>query len=138
MIHHRATEFTENTEEDEGRLTRAAIGAAIEVHRNLGAGLLESIYEAALFRELGLRGLTAQRQVKVPIEYKGMSLGTGVRLDLLVSGRLVVEVKAVDRLAGIHRAQMLTYLKLTGFRLGLLINFNVELLRSGVRRIING
>jgi GxxExxY protein len=138
MTHHRATEFTENTEEDEGRLTRAVIGAAIEVHRNLGAGLLESIYEAALIRELGLRGLTAQRQVKVPIEYKGMSLGTGVRLDLLVSGRLVVEVKAVDRLAGIHRAQMLTYLKLTGFRLGLLINFNVELLRSGVRRIING
>jgi GxxExxY protein len=138
MIYHRGTEFTEDTEEDGRRLTRAVIGAAIEVHRNLGPGLLESIYEAALLRELGLRGLRTQRQVKVPIEYKGISLGTGVRLDLLVSGRLVVEVMAVERLVGIHRAQLLTYLKLTGFRLGLLINFNVELLRSGVRRIING
>jgi GxxExxY protein len=138
MIHHRGTEITEDTDENGSRLTRAVIGAAIEVHRHLGPGLLESIYEQALFRELGLRGLQARRQVRVPIEYKGMTLGTGLRVDLLVSDRLIVEVKAVDGLVGLHRAQLLTYLKLTGFHIGLIINFNVELLQSGIRRIIYG
>ncbi len=138
MIHHRGTEGTEDTEESDRGLTHAAIGAAIEVHRHLGPGLLESVYESGLCRELWLRGLEVERQVNLPIDYKGMRLASGLRLDLLVNRRLIIEVKAVERLDSIHRAQLLTYLKLTQHRLGLLINFNVELLRSGIRRIVNG
>jgi len=114
------------------------IGAAIEVHRHLGPGLLESVYESALSRELWLNGLEVERQVSLPIDYKGARLPSGLRLDLLVNRRLIIEVKAVERLDPIHRAQLLTYLKLTRHRLGLLINFNVQVLRSGIRRIING
>ena len=114
------------------------VGAAIEVHKYLGAGLLESVYEAALYRELGLRGVAAERQVHVPLEYKGLPLNLSVRLDLLVERILIVEVKSVDRLLPIHRAQVLTYLRLTTRPVGLLINFNVDLLRNGVRRLLNG
>jgi GxxExxY protein len=138
MTYHRGTESTEDTEKSDRGLTHAAIGAAIEVHRHLGPGLLESVYESALCRELWLSGLEVERQVNLPIDYKGTRLPSGLRLDLLVNRRLVIEVKAVDRLDPIHRAQLLTYLKLTQHRLGLLINFNVQVLRSGIRRIING
>jgi GxxExxY protein len=138
MVHHRGTEGTEDAEEDSKGDTRLVIGAAIEVHRHLGPGLLESVYETALHRELSLRGLAVRRQVRLPIAYKGLQLGGALRLDLVVSERVLVEVKAVEVLAPIHRAQLLTYLKLSGLRLGLLINFNVSLLRSGIRRIING
>lgn len=137
MIHHRGTESTEGAEEAESGLTHAVIGAAIEVHRHLRPGLLESIYECALHREMQLRGLAAERQVALPIQYKGLRLDARLKLDLVVEGRLIVEVKAVDQLAPIHRAQLLTYLKLSRLGLGLLINFNVETLRSGIRRIIN-
>jgi len=99
---------------------------------------LESVYEAALYRELGFRGIAAERQVHVPLEYKGVPLGQRVRLDLLIERVLIVEVKSVDRLLPIHRAQVLTYLKLTSRPVALLINFNVELLRNGVRRVLNG
>jgi GxxExxY protein len=129
---------TEATEGDDRDLTRLIIGGAIEVHRVLGPGLLESVYEYALAYELGLRGLLVERQVLVPVDYKGLQLKTGIRLDMRVASRVVVEIKAVECLHQIHRAQVLTYLKLTGLRTGLLFNFNVEFLRSGVRRIANG
>ena len=123
---------------DLSELSGAVIGAAIEVHRVLGPGLLESAYELALERELGLRKVPVQRQVAVPLEYKGLELGDGFRLDLLVDDALVVEVKAVDRLQPIHDTQLLTYLKLANKRLGLLINFNERTLKEGVKRVANG
>jgi GxxExxY protein len=119
-------------------LSHAIVGAAIEVHKHLGPGLLESVYEAALSRELGLPGPRTDRQVLVPLRYKGLPLELNARLDLLVERMVVVEVKAVDRLLPIHRAQLLTYLRLTCHSVGLLINFNVGLLRSGIRRVLNG
>ena len=114
------------------------IGAAIEVHRLLGPGLLESAYELALERELVLRGMRVQRQKAVSLEYKGIALGDGFRIDLLVQEQLIVEIKAVERLLAIHEAQLLTYLKLTDKHLGLLINFNEKTIKEGVRRIVNG
>ena len=118
-------------------ISGAVIGAAIEVHRVLGPGLLESAYELALERELNLRGLEVMRQVAVPLEYKGLVLGDGFRLDLLVCDAVLVEVKAVEQLQPIHEAQLLTYLRLTDKRLGLLINFNERFLKEGVKRIAN-
>jgi GxxExxY protein len=129
---------TEATEEADRELTHQIIGSAIEVHRVLGPGLLESIYESALAHEVALRGLQVDRQVPVPVAYKGVELPTGIRLDLRIADRVIVEVKSVERLHEVHRAQLLTYLKLTGLRIGLLFNFNVEFLRSGMRRIVNG
>ena len=123
---------------DEKELSGEVIGAAIEVHRLLGPGLLESAYEFALERELTLRNLRVERQKAVSLEYKGRILGEGFRLDLLVEGRLLVEVKAVDTLSPIHEAQLMTYLRLTSLRFGLLINFNVKLLKEGIRRVVNG
>jgi GxxExxY protein len=138
MTHHEGTKDTKDTKVRAMGVSHAVVGAAIEVHRHLGAGLLESMYEAALHRELGLRGLTADRQVRVPLQYKGFPLGLSARLDLMVQRLVVVEVKSVDRLLPVHRAQLLTYLRLTNYTVGLLINFNVELLRSGVKRLLNG
>ncbi len=112
--------------------------AAIEVHRLLGPGLLEGIYEVALCKELLLRGLKVERQVRVPVNYKGDDLNCDVRLDLLVERRIIVEVKTVEKIIPLHRAQLLTYLRLRNLWLGLLINFNVEVLRDGVRRVLNG
>src|SRR5687768_13541879 len=126
MVHHRDTEGREGREDGIDGLTHQIIGSAIEVHRILGPGLLESVYETALCYELGTRGLRVERQVLVPVLYKGLRLNTGIRLDLRVSERVVVEVKSVERLHDIHRAQLLTYLRLTGLRVGLLFNFNVE------------
>ena len=116
-------------------LARKVIGAAIEVHRALGPGYLESIYEEALFHEFNLRGVPCERQVKVSLEYKGHHVGEG-RLDLLVAKVLPVEMKAVEALAPIHQAQLLSYLKMTDLQLGLLINFNVPLLKQGIKRVI--
>lgn len=113
----------------------AVIGAAIEVHRMLGPGYLESVYEEALAIELGLRGIGFRRQVPVTVSYKGREVGTA-RLDFLVEEILVVELKAVDDLAPIHLAQVLSYLKATSLPLALLINFNVPVLRDGIKRII--
>jgi GxxExxY protein len=138
MIHHEGTKGTKDTKVRAMVMSHAVIGAAIEVHRHLGAGLLESVYEAALHRELSLRCLTADRQVRVPLAYNGAPLGLSAPLDLLVQRLVVVEVKSVDRLLPVHKAQLLTYLRLTGHTVGLLINFNVELLRSGVKRVLNG
>lgn len=114
------------------------IGAAIEVRRLLGPGLLESAYEECLAWEIEQRGLLVERQVEVPLRYKILQIERGYRLDLLAERELVVELKSVDALLPIHSAQLLTYLKLTGFRLGLLLNFKVDVMRNGIKRIANG
>jgi GxxExxY protein len=118
-------------------VTNAVIGAAIEVHRHLGPGLLEGIYEECLCYELSRMGLTFQRQVKLPIEYKGVKLDCGYRIDLVVADCVVVELKTVDEFTPIHSAQLLTYLKFSGKQVGLLINFNVPILKKGLKRIVN-
>jgi len=114
----------------------AVIGAALEVHRTLGPGFLESVYEEALSVELNLRGVPFERQVHLTLVYKGAPVGQA-RLDLLVADRLVVELKACEGLTGVHVAQLLSYLKATHRPLGLLINFNVPLLRQGIRRVVS-
>jgi len=106
------------------------------VHRALGPGLLESAYEHCLFYELNSRGLALLRQVVLPIVYEGASLDAGYRLDLLVEGRIIIEIKSVDALTRVHHAQMMTYLKLSGHRLGFLMNFNVSMFKDGLKRII--
>ena len=116
--------------------SEAVIGACIEVHRHLGQGLLESVYEECVARELALRGLRFERQVPVPLVYKGVDLACGYRIDILVEGALVLEIKAVEGLLRIHQAQVLTYLKLAKLRLGLLVNFRETLLKNGLRRMI--
>ena len=117
-------------------ITHEIIGAAIEVHKRLGPGLLESAYEECFAHELHLRNLRVDRQVGVPIVYKETKLDCGYRIDLLVEGRIVVELKSVESLAPIHEAIILTYLRLSGHKIGLLINFNVAILKGGVRRFI--
>jgi GxxExxY protein len=117
------------------RLAHEVIGAAIEVHRILGPGFLESVYEEAMCVELGLRGIAFVRQPPVTVSYKGHEIGAS-RLDLTVGGKLVVELKAVDEFAPIHTAQVISYLKATGCKLGLLLNFNVTRLKDGVKRIV--
>ncbi len=116
-------------------VAHAVIGAAIEVHRHLGPGFLEAVYERALLVELQLRKVSVRQQVPLAISYKGIEL-VEARLDLLIDDRLVVELKAIDSLSAIHTAQLLSYLKAGGFQLGLLINFNVPVLRQGLRRVI--
>jgi GxxExxY protein len=121
----------------ENEITEAVIGAAIEVHRHLGPGLLESAHEECMCHELSLSGLRFERQVHLPIDYKGLRLDCAYRLDLLVEGGIVVEIKAIDALLPIHKAQLLTYLRASGKHVGLLINFNVAVLKSGLKRIVN-
>ena len=122
---------------DINQLTGRIIGAAIEVHKTLGPGLLESAYEECLCRELSLRGFSYERQKEVPVTYKGVRLDCGYRLDIVVSESVILELKACDRLERIHQAQLLTYLKLTGIKYGLLINFNVSVLKDGIKRMVN-
>lgn len=117
-------------------VTEQIIGGAIEVHRALGPGLLESAYEECLCHELTLRGLPFERQRPLPVHYKGRRLDCAYRIDLLVADAVVVEIKAVNSIEPIHEAQLLTYLKLGGWKLGLLINFNVPVLKEGIRRRI--
>jgi len=117
-------------------LTGEVIGAAIEVHRILGPGLLESVYEECLCIEFEKRKIPYQRQKEIPIEYKGTKLDSAHRLDIIVSNNLIVELKACDSIQPVHEAQVLTYLKLTGIKVGLLINFNVPLLKEGIKRFI--
>ena len=115
-------------------LTETIIGAAIEVHRAVGPGLLESAYEECLCRELTLRGLHFERQRPLPVEYKGIKLDCGYRIDLLVGNVVVVEIKAVEAILPIHEAQLLSYLRLGGWKVGLLINFHVPVLTDGIQR----
>ena len=133
MIHHGDTEARSKLLHEE--LTEKIIGAAIEVHRAPGPGLLESAYEECLCREFNLRGLTFQRQVQLPVEYKGVKLDCGYRLDLIVQDDVVLELKCVEHTLPVHVAQLLTYLKLTGKHVGIIINFNVAtLVRGGIVR----
>ena len=118
-------------------LTYEIIGAAMEAHRAFGPGLLESIYEDALAVELELRGLPFQRQMQVPLKYKGHTIGSDLRVDLFVADKIVVELKSVSQLLPVHEAQILTYLKLTHANVGLLINFNVPVLKHGIKRMLN-
>ena len=118
-------------------LTGEIIGAAIEIHKALGPGLLESTYEECLCVELGLRKMPYERQKEVPVQYKGVKLDCGYRLDLVVANEVIVELKACEKLEAIHEAQLLTYLKLTGIKVGLLINFNVPVLKDGIKRLVN-
>jgi GxxExxY protein len=114
------------------------IDAAIEVHRTLGGpGLLESLYEEALYQELKLRNISVQAQVQIPVIYKGYTLRNPMHLDLLVDGKVIVEVKAAEQEQSVHRAQVLTYLRLTGLKLGLLLNFGQKLIHNGTERIVN-
>jgi GxxExxY protein len=125
------------TDEERNRMTHRIIGCAMKVHSVLGPGLLESAYEACLEYELVLAGLEVRRQLYVPVEYDGVELDCGYRIDLLVAEEIVVELKSVALLAPVHIAQVLTYLRLAGFPLGLLINFNVAHLREGIKRVIH-
>ena len=135
-LNHRGTEITEALSGN--NLKGEIIGAAIEVQRQLGPGLLESIYEDCLAFELNSRGIEFQRQLELPVIYKGSKLKTGFRIDLLVEHQVVIELKAVSHLEKVHEAQLMTYLKLAKKRFGLLINFNVPVLTKGIRRILNG
>ncbi|MHB8117834.1 MAG: GxxExxY protein [Methanothrix sp.] len=126
------------TERQENEISGKIIGAAIEVHKKLGPGLLESAYEECLCCEMQLRGIEFKRQVPLSLNYKGVVLDCGYRLDLLVEDKVIVELKSIEGLEPIHEAQMLTYLKLRNAWLGLIINFNVIMLKDGVRRLVNG
>lgn len=123
--------MTENT------LSGIIIGKAIEVHRTLGPGLLESAYQECLYHELVQEGLKVDREKPMPIIYKDIKLDHGYRIDLLVENKVVIEIKTVDALIDVHTAQILTYLKLGDYKLGLLINFNVSLLKDGIKRFVN-
>jgi GxxExxY protein len=130
-------EAREGTKMEFDPISQKVLGCALEVHRTLGPGLLETVYEKALAQELTDAGLQFAAQVQLPVIYKGHDLGCGFRIDLLVENSVVVELKTVDQLAPIHEAQLITYLKLSGHRIGLLINFNVPLLKHGVKRLVH-
>lgn len=133
---HKGHEGIEPIPESVEQIGREIVGAALAVHRPLGPGLLESVYETCLAEELKRRGLASERQVSVPVVYGDVRMETGFRLDLLVEGSVVVEIKSIDALASIHRAQVLTYLRFSGRRLGYLINFNTTLLKNGLQRLV--
>ncbi len=124
--------------EELNQITEAIIGAAMDVHRELGPGLLESAYEACLAYELIRRRFKVERQKELPVKYRNVTLDCGYRIDLLVEGQVVVEVKAVEQWNPVHQAQVLSYLKLSGCRVGLIINFNVRMLKTGIKRFVLG
>lgn len=121
---------------DVEHLAKVVVHAAYKVHSSLGPGLLESVYETCIEHELAKRRIPSRRQIKIPVMYDGIRLEAGLRIDLLVDRKLILEIKAVEEMNRIYKAQVLTYLKLTGLRLGLLINFNVALIKSGIERVI--
>jgi GxxExxY protein len=124
--------------QEHNRITHTILGGALAVHKALGPGLLESAYEACLAFELSERGLKVERQKALPVRYREIDLDCGYRIDLLLDGKVIVEVKAVERLNPVHEAQLLSYLKLSNCKVGLLINFNVRILKNGVRRLVLG
>jgi GxxExxY protein len=123
--------------EELDQITRSIIGAAIYVHSHLGPGLLESVYEACLAQQLAKRGLRVEKQKGLPVIFEGTHVDCGYRIDLLVEKKVIVEIKAVEVVLSIHKSQLLSYLRLSGCKVGLLINFNVNMLRHGVTRIVN-
>jgi GxxExxY protein len=122
----------------ENQIGKVVVDAAVSVHRNLGPGLLESVYEAILAHELRERGLRVDRQVAVPIEYHGIRFDEGFRADLIVEDKVILELKSVETVSNAHKKQVLTYLRLTGFKLGFLLNFGEALIRDGITRTVNG
>lgn len=136
-MNHRDTKAPRTAiDEETDRIAKQVVDAAFTVHTRLGPGLLESVYEACLVHELKKRRLSVVTQVELPVVYDNIRLDVGFRLDLLVEQRVIVELKAVEAIAPVHKAQLLTYLKLSGYRLGLLINFNVPLIKDGLHRLI--
>ena len=125
------------SEEELNRLSSVVIGCAIEVHKVLGPGLLESAYQQCLAWELRRQGLSVKEQVPVPIRYKELEVSNAYRLDILIEDELIVELKAAGKIEPVHVAQMLTYLKVSGLRLGLLLNFNVEVMKKGIKRVVS-
>lgn len=135
--HHQDTKTPrKDLSNDEERVAALFVDAAIKVHRVLGPGLLESVYESCLAHELRQRGLKVETQVQIPIEYEGLHLDGGLRLDMLVNGIAIVELKALEKLLPVHDAQLLTYLKLANRRLGYLLNFNVPVMKTGISRFV--
>jgi GxxExxY protein len=122
---------------DTNHLTGEVIGAAIEVHKHLGPGLLESAYEECLCHELGLRKITFERQKQLPISYKQVKLDFSYRLDVVVEGKIILELKSCEKIEDIYKAQLLTYLRLSGLKLGLILNFNVPMMKQGIVRVVN-
>ncbi len=122
---------------DENTIARQVVGAALEVHRVLGPGLLESAYQACLARELTIQGVRFREQAAIDVEYKGLMVESAYKADFLINDRVIVELKTVDNLSPVHRAQLLTYLKWSGLKLGLLFNFNSKLLKQGIQRVVN-
>ena len=133
-MNHEAHE--EHEERPSWKLCQDVIGCAIRVHSELGPGLLESTYSACMAHEFALNGLQFEREKLLPLRYRGIDLASGFRIDLLVANEVVVEIKAVETLLPVHEAQVLTYMKLSGLRVGLLINFNVRLIKDGIRRLV--
>ena len=123
---------------NENQIAAAVVDAAFKIHTTLGPGLLESIYEATLEYELRNRGLSVLRQIGLPVYYEGLKLELGYRVDLIIGDKVIIEIKSIEALAPIHKRQLLTYLRLANMRLGLLINFNVERIRDGIQRVVNG
>ena len=122
----------------ENEIATAVLDAAFKIHRILGPGLLESVYQATLDFELRKRGLRVVQQVGLPVYYETIKLELGFRVDLIVADKVIIEIKSVEALAPVHRKQLLTYLRLMNLRLGLLLNFNVELMKTGIQRVVNG
>lgn len=121
----------------ENEISKIIVDACYEIHTTLGPGLLESVYEEVLFYELNLRGLSCEKQVAIPVVYKDIKMDIGFRADLIVAKKVILELKSVESIAPVHKKQLLTYLKLTGMKLGLLINFNSPLIKDGITRIVN-
>ncbi len=134
-MNHKAHEAHEGFTKDIEDVARHVVDAGLKVHRTLGPGLLESAYEHCLVHELLARGLEVRRQMAMPVLYETVTIDAGYRIDVLVEGRVIIEIKAVDALSRVHEAQLLTYLKLSGYRLGFLMNFNVPLFKQGLKRL---
>jgi len=134
----REKEFTSMNEKEFNRITGIIVNAAYEVHKEIGPGLLESVYQVCLIKELKQRGVFVEQQVLVPVVYKGEDLGKDFIIDILVEKEVIVELKAVESILPVHEAQLISYLKLADKRIGLLINFNVSLIKDGIKRKING
>ncbi len=123
---------------NENEIAKIIVDAAYKVHSRLGPGLLEAVYEVLLAHEIGERGLRVERQVPIPIEYNGIKFQEGFRADMIVEGKVIIEIKSVETIQRVHKKQLLTYLRLTEMKLGLLINFGTDLIKNGVSRIVNG
>jgi len=123
---------------NENEIGTIVVDTAVNLHKNLGPGLLESVYEVILMKLLSKKGLSIQRQVSIPIEYEGESFDEGFRIDLFIEGKVIIELKSVEKITGAHKKQLLTYLKLTNTKLGYILNFGEEVMKDGITRIVNG